>query len=221
MIQAVLFDRDDTLSLTDQDVYRQAAEWLVQRHPNLDIKTALKAMQVQWASTEGRWQLLRTLEDEAAFWDEYYVELAERLGLEPHHGAAVIEAWPYHRFLVPVPGAREVLTELRARGYKVGVLSNTLPNVAVTLEAVGLGDLVDVAISSCTLGVHKPDPQAFLLAAGQLGVTPEEVLFVDDKLENVEAARSVGMQAILIDHHGVGHPEAARSLHEVLAALPA
>lgn len=200
-IHAVLFDRDDTLSLTDAGVYQQAAGWLHERH-GLEPREAARAMLAQWQSVEERWRELRSLEDEEAFWAQYAGELTARLGLSPSEGAELLREWPYWRFLVPAPGVREVLSELRARGLKIGVLSNTLPNVAVTLEAIGVAELVDVAISTCVLGVHKPDPQAFVLASERLGVAPVHTLFVDDLPENVEAARRVGMQALLIDHRG-------------------
>ncbi len=215
-IRAVLFDRDDTLSLTDVGVYQQAARWAAERY-GLDPREAGKAMQAQWASVEGRWEHLRTLEDEEAFWEAYGVELAQRMGLDPAEGRPLVEAYPYWRFLVPAPGARAVLEALRARGLKIGVLSNTLPNVGVTLEAVGLADLVDVALASCTLGVHKPDPSVFVLAAERLDLAPPHILFVDDRPENVEAARSVGMQAVLIDHTGKA-PDAIHTLDALLEA---
>lgn len=218
-IKAVLFDRDDTLSFTDQGVYVQAARWLQERY-GLDPREAARHLLAQWEGVEGKWQHLRTLEDEAAFWQEYGAELAGRLGLTAADGSAIMRAWPYERFLVPAPGAREMLLELRERGLRIGVLSNTLPNVAATLETVGIADLVDVAVSSCTLGVHKPEPEAFVLAAELLGVAPGEVLFVDDKLENVEAARGVGMRALLIDHAGQA-PKAVHHLADVLDHLGA
>lgn len=216
-IKAVLFDRDDTLSLTNRDVYRQAAAWVARRY-GLDPKVAANAMIAQWTETANAWQHLRTLEDEARFWRDYAEKLAARLGVPTEHAEDLLSEWPYERFMTPVPNVRGVLSELRARGLKIGVLSNTLPNVDVTLKAIGVDDLVDVAIASCTLGVHKPDPYAFLVSADRLGVRPSEVLFVDDKLENVEAARGVGMTALLIDH-ARSEPEAIHALEAVLDAV--
>ena len=216
-IQAVLFDRDDTLSLNDREAWGRAARWLRERY-GLDSREAARQMQAQWAGVEGQWQHLRTLADEEDFWRDYGAQLAGRLGLPEGEGARIVQAWPYQRFLMPAPGVREVLTQLRARGLKIGVLSNTLPNVAVTLEAVELADVVDVAISTCALGVHKPEPRAFTLAAKLLEVAPEEVLFVDDRPENVAAARGVGMGALLIDHAGQ-LPEAIHHLTGVLDHL--
>lgn len=215
-IQAVLFDRDDTLSHTDPGVFQQHAAWAAERY-GLDAQEAAQAMLAQWASVQERWWLLRSMEDEERFWEEYGAELAARLGLPESEGRPLVEAYPYWTFLTPAPGAREVLLELRARGLKIGVLSNALPSVVATLEALGLADLVDVALSSCLLGVHKPDPEVFRLAAERLETVPQHILFVDDLPENVAAARSVGMQAVLIDHRG----EAEDAIHTLNALLEA
>jgi len=199
-LRAILFDRDDTLSLTEQGIYMEAALWTQQKF-GLEPKITLGAMQQQWASVEGQWQHLRTLEDEHTFWQDYALELGKRLGLNHEQALELVTEWPYYRFIKAVPEARQVLSKLRAKGYKIGVLSNTLPNVAATLSAIEIHDLVDVAIASCTLGSHKPDLECFVKAAELLGHTPEEILFVDDKLENIQAALELGMHALLINHH--------------------
>jgi len=51
-------------------------------------------------------------------------------------------------------------------------------------------------LSSCYLGLRKPDPQMFRLALQLTQCSPDEVVFVDDRTENVEAARQVGLPAI-------------------------
>ena len=214
VLRAVLFDRDDTIVLTDPGVYREAALWAAGRF-GLAAAQVGQTLQAQWTENMARWWHLRTLDDEAAFWTGYGEELARRLGLPASAAIEWMETYPYERYMKPVPGARAVLTELRLRGLKIGVLSNTLPSIDRTLEAVGLADLVDVAVASCTLGVHKPDAGAFLHAASVLDVRPAEVLFIDDKLENVEAALALGMRARLIDLRG----EDASAIHSLGAVL--
>jgi putative hydrolase of the HAD superfamily len=213
-LRAVLFDRDDTLAWTDPSVYREAAMW-AGGHFGLDPATVGQALRAQWEERAFGWWHLRSTEDETRFWDDYGQELVGRLGLPASAAADLMAAFPYERYMKPVDGARDVLTELRGRGLKIGVLSNTLPSIGRTLSAVGLDDLVDVALATCTLGVHKPEAQAFLLAADALGVAPGEVLFIDDKAENVEGARAVGMRAELIDIQGQT-PGALSDLHAVL-----
>lgn len=75
-------------------------------------------------------------------------------------------------------------------------------------------------ICSGSLGVAKPDPEAFLLCLQRLGFSPASTLFVDDKADNVEGARKAGLDAFVYrdDNHfqqqlaerglGTGEPHA-------------
>lgn len=213
-LRAVLFDRDDTLAFTDRAVYAEAARWAEAEY-GLDARAVGAAMLGQWQARALTWWDLRTEADETAFWDGYGQELMTRVGLPAAEAAAFMAAYPYERFMKPVPHAREVLGELRARGLRIGVLSNTLPSIDRTLQAVGLADLVDVAVATCAVGVHKPDAGAFLHAADALGAQPGEILFVDDRVENVEAARALGMRAAVIDLRG----QAGGAIHDLRAVL--
>ncbi len=58
---------------------------------------------------------------------------------------------------------------------------------------------LDAFVDAADIGVRKPDPQAYLRAAGALAVAPEEIVFLDDTPECVDGARRVGMAAILVD----------------------
>lgn len=213
-VRAVLFDRDDTIAFTDREVYAEAARWAAEEY-GLDARVVGAEMLRHWQERALTWWDLRTEDDETVFWDGYGQELMGRLGLPPAEAAVFMAEYPYERFMKPVPHAREVLRALRAQGLKIGVLSNTLPSIDRTLEAVGLDDLVDVAVATCAVGVHKPDAGAFLHAADALGLQPAKILFVDDKLENVEAARALGMQATVIDLQG----QDEEAIHDLRAVL--
>jgi epoxide hydrolase-like predicted phosphatase len=87
---------------------------------------------------------------------------------------------------------------LRPR-YKTALLSNAWPEARNSLqERRGLGALTDTLILSCEERLMKPDTRLYHLAAERLGVAPEETLFVDDYLPNVEGAWDAGMRAV---HH--------------------
>ncbi len=82
----------------------------------------------------------------------------------------------------------------RAGGAKTGLISNSW----------GLGiyerapvDLFDETVISGDVGLHKPQPEIYLLACERLGVSPGDCVFVDDLRENVTGAEAVGMEAIL------------------------
>jgi putative hydrolase of the HAD superfamily len=86
---------------------------------------------------------------------------------------------------------------LRERGLKTGILSNMGDNVLESLEAnfPWLNDF-DVLIWSYQHNLAKPEPEIYHLLLERLGTAPEETLFLDDKLVNIEAARHLGLQAL-------------------------
>lgn len=78
---------------------------------------------------------------------------------------------------------------------KVGLLSNSCADHESALGA--FAPRFDVACFSHRVGRRKPDAGAYLGAAAALGVAPEDVLFVDDKVRNTAAAERVGMATIV------------------------
>jgi epoxide hydrolase-like predicted phosphatase len=88
--------------------------------------------------------------------------------------------------------------------YKVGLLTNAWSREPLSLFSDRYGlpeELVrrafDAAVSSAQVGVQKPDPRAYAAAIEALGVKAGEAVFVDDFPHNIEAARKLGMRAIL------------------------
>ncbi len=95
-----------------------------------------------------------------------------------------------------IDGIPELLRELAARGVPMHLLSNYPPWYAPLCDRLGVPELVTPSFVSCQTGVRKPDPEAYLGAARELGVSTAECLFVDDREANVRAARQVGMPAL-------------------------
>lgn len=95
-----------------------------------------------------------------------------------------------------------------------------LPSVDRTLAYAGIDPkLFEIALSSVTLGVRKPNPQAFYAIATALHLPPNACLFVDDLRENVAAARSIGMEALQIDRTRIDD-DLANGVIATLAGLP-
>ncbi len=81
--------------------------------------------------------------------------------------------------------------------YELAILSNAWSNAREAfVERFGLDELFDEMIISAEVGLAKPDPQIYHLTVRRLGVEPEEILFIDDRLENIEAAREAGFHAV-------------------------
>ena len=90
----------------------------------------------------------------------------------------------------------------RMRGrYKTALLSNASPQLTELLETLRVTDAFDVIVISGLVGVQKPDPAIYHILLERLGLSPEETIFVDDFVENVEAARELGMDTL---HFRVG-----------------
>jgi HAD superfamily hydrolase (TIGR01549 family) len=102
-----------------------------------------------------------------------------------------------------MPGAAAALAALRARGFRVGVVSNADGRVAALLEAAGLAPHLETIVDSHLEGVEKPDPEIFRRALARLGVAAHRTAYVGDIFAiDVLGARAAGLSAILIDETG-------------------
>lgn len=93
-------------------------------------------------------------------------------------------------------GVPELLTALKERGCKLGLLSNTTVFESVVVKTLGLEKFFDVTVFSWQKGNLKPSPEAFDDIIAQLGVSKDQVLFVDDAEKNILAAREYGIHAV-------------------------
>ncbi|MEU3333903.1 HAD family hydrolase [Streptomyces sp. NPDC002144] len=92
----------------------------------------------------------------------------------------------------------EVVALLRRARIRVPLVlvSNAALELESDLASLGLADLADHVVNSARVGLAKPDPRIYRLAADLAGVHPDRCLFVDDSEENVAAAEALGMQAL-------------------------
>jgi epoxide hydrolase-like predicted phosphatase len=82
--------------------------------------------------------------------------------------------------------------------YKIGLLSNAWVDSRNKLGALFIFiDIFDVAIFSAEVKARKPDPEIFHIMLERLGIKPEECIFIDDILENIEGAEKIGINTIL------------------------
>ena len=94
---------------------------------------------------------------------------------------------------------RVTLDRLRARGLRLGVISNSDGRVEQALVAAGIREYFDVVLDSAVMGVEKPDPAIFRAALAALGVAPSEALYVGDLYHvDVVGARAAGMEGVLL-----------------------
>jgi HAD superfamily hydrolase (TIGR01549 family) len=93
-----------------------------------------------------------------------------------------------------IPGAAELLALLRDRGVKVGVLTRGCDRYARSvLRLTGMSDLVDAIECRNSDVPPKPSPEPYWRLVAQLGLQPEETIFVGDHLIDAKCARSAGV----------------------------
>jgi putative hydrolase of the HAD superfamily len=113
------------------------------------------------------------------------------------------------------------LTALKARGFKLGVVSNWDERLPPLLEETGLARHFDAMIISHEAGYAKPSVEIFHLAAHRLGIPIEFMLHVGDSLaEDIAGARASGAPAVLLARGGTPPGRAAvRNLDQLVSAL--
>jgi len=144
-------------------------------------------------------------EQSHAFWLRYYAILLEELGLPEIGGfgerlyGVLSDPGLYGLYPDVVPA----LEELRARGFRLGVISNWAHWLESRLEELNLKRLFDTLVISGTVGLEKPDPAIFTLALERSGVTAARSVHVGDSVEcDYRPAAALGFTAVLIDRRG-------------------
>lgn len=103
-----------------------------------------------------------------------------------------------------VPGAGELLADLKRAGWRVGIGSSTpRANLDFAVPLLGLSEWVDAYVGMEDVARHKPEPDTFVETARRLGVAPNRCLVFEDAPAGVEAAVRGGMAAIGVTTH---HP---------------
>jgi putative hydrolase of the HAD superfamily len=131
----------------------------------------------------------------------------------------------YSNSWVAFSDAHTTLSEFKAAGYKLGVLTNGQQSQQeAKLKAMGLAHLFDAVLAIGTVEAMKPDPRAFAQLCRILECDPDEVLFVGDDLEyDVRPAINSGLRGVWLNRNGTQAPKdidhQAESLSELKVIL--
>ena len=214
MLRAVIFDMDDTLV----DWGQQTGDWFAIRQEGLrpiyeylraaghSLNDLLELSEAYHKQAELAWSacvppewnsprqiniLRNTLQALNLPIDEIDLEHVQRL-----------YDWGVYPGVRAFDDAVTVLQALRSPGIRTGLITNTsLPMWMrdVELQALGLLEHLDVRLTAADVGKVKPHPKPFHVALERLGVSPEEAVFVGDRLhDDVAGAQRVGMRAVWV-----------------------
>jgi len=197
VLRAVLFDWYDTLARVDGECILAGRRALAAR-AGVDPE----ALAVLWRETAEQRMLgrLGSLEQEIA-------HLLGRLGVvaprELLAELAAIELASWAAAVSLYPEVRPCLAALKARGYRLGVLSNCSYQAGHVIEHAGLDDLLDTYTLSFRVGLAKPQPEIYAVACAALRASYAETVFVaDGAFGELDAAAALGITTVLIEQEG-------------------
>ena len=129
---------------------------------------------------------------------EFWQRLVDNAGLTLQHDEIVsLNIWDALMWTTINPAMLAWHRQLKAQGFKTAILSNMGDAVMESiLEKFAWIEDFDVLIWSYQHRLAKPEAAIYELLLSRLGTAPEETLFLDDKLENIEAARGLGIQGL-------------------------
>lgn len=107
-------------------------------------------------------------------------------------------------------GVKEMLQDLRSKGFKVALASSS-KNAETVLRLLQVKNLFDTVVDGTMVKNSKPDPEIFLLAASKLGVSPDVCVVFEDAEAGVEAALAAGMKCV-----GVGSVDQLGKAHAIV-----
>jgi putative hydrolase of the HAD superfamily len=140
---------------------------------------------------------------------EYWEQIASDLGTR--WGAADIQglwAADFRSWISVEPGTVELLDQLHAGGTRLALLSNAGFDFAGPLRFSPMARYFERIFISAELDELKPEAQIYRHVMGELGITPAQTVFIDNKSVNTDAAAALGITI----HHFVGVDDLAKFL---------
>lgn len=92
-----------------------------------------------------------------------------------------------------------LIEELKEKKIQTGLLSNINDRYTKLIRDFGFYDPFKPCLLSCEIGLEKPHPEAYSALLEAIQLAPDEIVFIDDKTENVEAAKKMGIDAIVFE----------------------
>lgn len=143
--------------------------------------------------------------------EDVWTWVAERLGLDPEQRDSLRQDfWRGEDLDLELV---EYIRRLRP-ACRTGMISNAWPEIREQIENEWrIADAFDKLIISAEVGLAKPDPRIYQLALEDLGVQANQSIFVDDFIENLEAASALGMHPV----HFKNRTQAQQQVESLLA----
>lgn len=230
-LEVVLFDLDDTLH-DDTYAFQSAAEEVAREIALEHGVDALALKHAYVAEAEGFWHRLtpEQLKTRLSGLREIMWSAAlQRVGIDDRDVAASSAA-RYNeyrkKYFTVFPGAIETLRTLRARGLRLGILTNGFSEThREKIALLQISEFFDAIFIADEVGMIKPDPLLFAHACTTLGSAPARSAMVGDRYErDVRGALDAGLYAVWLNVRGETLPEGVRrpdAVCETIVEVPA
>ena len=210
MIEAVFFDLYGTLAGFSPSRYEVQSAACAEAGIDITAQGVLNgyALADAFMARQNSTKPLRALDsrEREVFFAEYERLILSGAGVEVDTTTA-LDVW---RRIQRIPyGMRAfddvapALNILKMRGLTLGIVSNMNRRGGDLTDSLGLTPYVDFAVTSLEVGAEKPHPPIFMAALAKAGVEPVAAMHVGDQIESdVEGARAVGINPVLVDRDG-------------------
>ncbi|ENU30736.1 MULTISPECIES: HAD family hydrolase [unclassified Acinetobacter] len=141
------------------------------------------------------------LDDNGKVWkDLVYEKLTQEFMIKHISKDQLLESYinDFNKFSCCYENVEITINQLKQHGYLIGLISNgRTPFQEHNFYALGLSEFFSSILVSEAVGLRKPDPKIFLLSCTQLGVPPQDCIFVgDNEIADIQGAKKVGMRTI-------------------------
>lgn len=188
MIKAVIFDLGSVLAGNEWTIiYKKIAD--ESKIPKKKVEEIVNSLFRKWS--------LREI-DERGFWKGFKNQTGSDVSKK---FAKDFFRMSYKKYSKDIKGTWKILSELKSKGIRLAILSNTIaPHVLANKEMGRIRRLrnlgFELFVWSNKERLRKPNPRIFKITLKRLNLPARMCVFVDDKLKNVKVAEKLGMQAI-------------------------
>ena len=165
--------------------------------------------------------LVKDEEEKMVQFIHYYSDISRLLNL--NLSEQEIEAVAYDKTYnmdnyIPYPDVKDTIETL-SKTFKLGIISDTWPGATKQLKLMGIENYFSSLTFSCDLGVFKPDERMYIDALKKMECKPEDAVFIDDVVINLEGAAKMGITPILITRENAPKAKAGFATIKTLEEL--
>jgi len=203
-IEAIFLDVGNTLRivLEEPDFQQNAMQELMRLVGTLESQEAFfEKLETRWKAYRKASKASLLESPEEILWTKHLLSDYPAEKIAPLHGRLTRLWRDRDGRRVPRHDAKETIIELHRRGYLLGIIANTITETEIPdwMEADGVTQYFKTVILSSKVGIRKPDPEIYWMAARQIGVEPAKCAYLgDNPVRDVEGTRAAGFGIMIL-----------------------